>query len=200
MQIVYIYLIKRLHSSNYLFSTQVTLISTQVLCCIKNTLSPPITRSQTQPTSTPSTPNSPYYSYSHLYSHHKSLILSQIPKPLQLSLFATHSPPRNSLQFINKVEACSMLVLPLSLPAATLTTMSIASVHCDVTPEAGDESVKGTGLLNTPILLSLTLLLSASLCLSLPQPLSAYLHEDGAPSEGWISSECCSQTKFVRQK
>ena len=180
-------------------------------CCIKNTLSPPITLTQTQPTSNPSTPNSPYYSYSHIYSHLKSLILSQILKSSQLSLLITHSP-RNSLQFINKVEACSMLVLPLSLPAATLTTMSIASVHCDVTPEAGDESVKGTGLLNTPILLSLTLLLSASLCLSLPQPLSAslclslpqplsaYLHEDGAPSEGWISSECCSQTKFVRQK
>jgi hypothetical protein len=92
-QIVYIYRTKRLHSSNYLFSTQVTLISTQVLCSIKTTLSPPITLTQTQPTSNPSTPNSPYYSHSHIYSQLKSLVLSQILKPLQLSLSTAHSPP-----------------------------------------------------------------------------------------------------------
>ena len=97
---------QRLHSSNCLFSTQVTLISTQVLCSIKNTLSPPIPRSQTQPTSTPSTPNSPYYSYSHLYSHHKSLILSQIPKPLQFSLSTTHSHPR-VFHILTSQQLCS---------------------------------------------------------------------------------------------
>ena len=106
-QIVYIYRTKRLHSSNYLFSTQVTLISTQVLCSIKTTLSPPITLTQTQPTSNPSTPNSPYYSYSHLYSHHKSLILSQIPKPLQLSLYTTHSHPRF---YILPRNSCAVLL------------------------------------------------------------------------------------------
>ena len=105
-QIVYIYRTKRLHSSNYLFSTQVTLISTQVLCSIKTTLSPPITLTQTQPTSNPSTPNSPYYSYSHLYSHHKSLILSQIPKPLQFSLSTTHLHPR-VFHILTSQQLCS---------------------------------------------------------------------------------------------
>lgn len=105
-QIVYIYRTKRLHSRNYNLYTQVTIIYTQVNCCIKNTLSPPITLTQTQPTSNPSTPNSPYYSYSHLYSHHKSLILSQIPKPLQFSLSTTHSHPR-VFHILTSQQLCS---------------------------------------------------------------------------------------------